>query len=126
VVKSDRTPHKNITMAINIPRLVKDLLAETKNALLDLVTNDAPRVVEAVDSYIANAEGRLTALMTSVAEGSTIDFLLARLSEEKDILESEVLSFVVIGKGIAENVINKVQDIIINAIANVLPGNKIA
>lgn len=112
-------------MAINIPGLVKDLLAETKNALLNLVTNDAPQVIEAVDSYIANAEGRLTALMTSVAEGSTIDFLLARLSEEKDILESEVLSFVVIGKGIAENVINKVQDIIINAIADVLPGNKI-
>lgn len=111
-------------MDLNIPELVQKLLAETKTQLLKLATEavgEVPAVLEAVDSYIANAQSRMTSLLSNFAEGGDVKFLLDRLQEEKDILQSEVLSFIVIGKGIAQNIINSVQDILLRAIAQVLP-----
>ncbi|HEY9340755.1 MAG TPA: hypothetical protein VIQ23_04190 [Hanamia sp.] len=111
---------------INIPDLVQKLLAQTKSALLEIVTTDTPLVIDAVDSYISNAETRMSSLLQNLSEGGDVKFLLDRLREEKDILRTEVLSFIVIGKGVAQNVINSVQDILLQAIASVLPPNNVA
>ena len=111
-------------MNINISETVKELLSKTKTALLGMVTTEKPLVLDAVNSYIGNAEDRFSALLSNVAEGGDVKFLLERLKEEKDILESEVLSFVVIGKGVAQDIINSIQDIILGAVAAVLPGKE--
>lgn len=108
-------------MGINIAEIVRELLAKTKTSLLEIVTTDTPLVIEAVDGYIGNAETRFSDLLTHLAEGGDVKFLLERLKEEKDILTSEVLSFLVIGKGVAQNIINSIQDILLNAISEVLP-----
>ena len=105
----------------NIAGIVQDVLTETKTTLLSILTERTPQVVEAVDSYIANAQTRLTSLLSHLADGGDVRFLLDRLQEEKDILYSEILSFVVIGKGIAQDVINSVQNILLNAIGRALP-----
>lgn len=111
-------------MDLNIPELVAKLLAETKDQLLKLAAEtvgEVPAVVEAVNSYIANAQSRMTSLLGYMAGGGDVKFLLDRLQEEKDILQSEVLSFIVISKGIAQNIINSVQDILLQFISQVLP-----
>lgn len=111
-------------MDINISEAVKDLLTKTKTALLEIVNTDTPLVLDAVNSYVGNAETRFSDLLSHLADGGDVKFLLDRLQEEKDILTSEVLSFIVIGKGVAQNVINSIQDILLSAIAAVLPAQK--
>ena len=101
--------------------MVQDLLAQTKTALLEIVTVNTPQVIEAVDSYISNAESRMSSLLQNLAEGGDVKFLIDRLKEEKDILRTEVLSFITIGKVILQNVLNAIQDILLQAIAAVLP-----
>lgn len=108
-------------MNSTINDLVKTVLDETKTALLEVVTTDAPQILEAVNSYISNAQGRFADLLMYMARGGSAAFLLDRLSEEKDILHSEVLSFVVIGKSVAQNIVNHLQDILLRVVRVVLP-----
>lgn len=104
----------------NIQDIVKDLLTETKNVLLGIIDVEKPQVVEAVNSYIQNAEQRMVSLLENLAQNGDVKFLLERLAEEKDILFSEVLSFVVIGKSVAQEAINAIQDILLQAIGKSL------
>lgn len=106
---------------IDIKSTVQQVLAQTEAALMSIVTNEIPEVTEAVNAYINNAKQRFTDLLSYMADGGDVKFLLDRLSDEKGILESEVLSFEVIGKQVAQTVINSIQDILIQAIRVVLP-----
>lgn len=110
---------------MDIKTTVAELLSKTKNALLEIVNIDKPFIIEAVDTYIKNAEERFSSLLSNLSENGDISFLLARLKDEKDILESEVLSFLVIGKGAAQDIINSVQNIVLSAVAEVLPNKEI-
>lgn len=108
-------------MDIDIKDLAAETLKKAKEALLEMLSKDAPQVIEAVDSYIANGQDRLINLLEKVSQDGDIKFMLDRLAEEKDILYSEVLSFVVIGKQIIQDALNKVQDILLTAIGQALP-----
>ena len=112
-------------MPVNILEQVTKLLTEAKLKLMDIVVDHTPEVTEAIKSYVANAEGRLSALLTAMASGSDTAFLLNHLQLEKGILESEILSFVVIGKQIVQDVLNSLQDILLTAVKDVLPQGSI-
>lgn len=106
---------------MDIQNLVLEVLNKTKRAILQLATDATPNLIKAVDAYIALAQQRFTSLMSYMANGGDTRFLLDRLAEEKDVLKSQILSFIVMGKGIAEHLINSVQDILLTAVGQVLP-----
>lgn len=106
---------------INIADVVKDLVEKSKNELLLIITDDVPAALDAVNTYVGNLEGRASALLTNLAETNDASFLVSRLKEEPAILESEVFSFIIIGKGIAQNIVNSIQNILLSAIKQVLP-----
>jgi len=110
---------------INIEQVVKDLVKSSENELKLIITNDLPVAVNASQQYLANLLERSTALLKVVADtefkGDKLAFVLARIKDEKAILETEVFSFIIIGEGVAQNIINGIQGIIIDAIQAILP-----
>lgn len=106
---------------------VQSVLNNSKVALLGIVGDAEPKVIAAVATYVGNLEGRATVLLeymaadTSEDTSDKITFLIARLKDEKNILESEFLSFVVMGKQIAQDAINAITTILVTAIGEVLP-----
>jgi hypothetical protein len=98
----------------------KQTLDEIKASLLSYAGKKSPEVIQAVESYVQGAETRISDLVDYMADGGEVKFLLDRLAQEKDILLSEVLSFVVLAKGVASDAINNVQDIILQALKKVL------
>ena len=113
---------------INIEQVVKDLAKSAENELQLIVANDIPLVVNAANQYLANLATRSTALLKVVADpdfkGNKLAFVLARIKNEKTILETEVFSFIIIGAGVAQNIINGIQGIIIDAIQAILPNTQ--
>lgn len=109
----------------NINKVINDLVKSSENELKLIITNDLPVAVNASQQYLANLLERSTALLKVVADpdfkGDKLAFVLARLKDEKTILEAEVFSFIIIGEGVAQNIINGIQNIIIDAIQAIIP-----
>lgn len=112
-------------MPINISDAVKSLVTAVTAELKLIISDTLPQAVAAEGEYIASLEQRGTALLQTIADsafqGDKLAFCLARLKDEKPILESEVFSFIVIGEGAAQNVINSIQNILISAVQSILP-----
>lgn len=110
---------------INIEQVVKDLVKSSENELKLILTDSIPLAINASKQYLANLTERGTALLKVVADkdfkGDKLAFVLARLKDEKTILEAEVFSFIIIGEGVAQNIINGIQNIIIDAIQAIIP-----
>jgi hypothetical protein len=110
---------------IDIPTAVKNLISAVTAELKLIISGTLPDAVAAEEEYIANLEERGTALLQTIADptfqGDKLAFCLARLKDEKPILENEVFSFIVIGEGAAQNIINSIQNILISAIQSILP-----
>lgn len=106
---------------INIPALVATVLNQVKAELSLVVTDNVPEALAAVNKYVANLEIRAKALLEELAESNDAAFLVKRVKEEPSILETEVFSFIIIGKGIAQNLVNSIQNIILSAVQTVLP-----
>jgi hypothetical protein len=110
---------------INIPEVISNLVKSSENELKLIISGDIPLVVDAATKYLANLENRASALLNVVADkdfkGDKLAFVLARIKDEKTILETEVFSFIIIGQGVAQNIINSIQGIIIDAIQAILP-----
>jgi len=110
---------------INIAEVVKNLVASSEKELGLIVTDSIPIAVDASKQYLANLVERSTALLNVVADqtfqGDKLAFVLARFKDEKPILESEVFSFMIIGAGVAQNIVNSIQNIIISAVQSILP-----
>lgn len=109
----------------DISTAVKNLVAAVTAELKLVISDSLPEAVAAEAEYIANLEERGTALLQTIADptfqGDKLAFCLARLKDEKPILESEVFSFIVIGEGAAQNIINSIQNILISAVQSILP-----
>lgn len=81
-----------------------------------------PEVQQAVLLYLLNAQDRFTSMTEGLIKGDlTKEFLLQRLGEEKDILYSELLSFAIIAKQSLQDAANKVQEIFLEEVSNILP-----
>lgn len=112
---------------IDIKSTVQKVLAAAESSLLSIVTGAEPKVLEAAKGYVSNAEGRVTELLSYIADPSEetakdkLAFLVARLKDEKAILESEFLSFVVMGKQVAQDAINSITTILVAAVGEILP-----
>ena len=110
---------------INIPGAVTNLIAAVTAELKLIISDTLPLAVAAEAEYIANLEKRGTALLQTIADptfkGDKLAFCLARLKDEAPILQSEVFSFIVIGEGAAQNIINSIQNILIAAVQSILP-----
>jgi len=110
---------------INISDAVKNLVAAVSAELKLVISDTLPAAVAAEAEYIANLEERGTALLQTIADttfqGDKLSFCLARLKDEAPILQSEVFSFIVIGEGAAQNIINSIQNILISTVQSILP-----
>lgn len=108
-------------MDIDIEKSVNEVLNKAKNAFLKIVTEDLPQVLATVNQYIEKAQKRVAALLNFMANGGSVKFLLDRLADEKDVFKSQVLSLIVIAKGLAQTLVNAFQDILLTAVGKVLP-----
>lgn len=106
---------------INIQQLVTNVLSQVKQELLLVIPSVTGEALDAVNKYIDNLESRASALLTSLQQNNDAKFLIARLKDEKTILESEVFSFIIIGESLAQLAVNNIQDILIAAVETVLP-----
>lgn len=106
---------------INIQQLVTNVLSQVKQELLLVIPSVTSEALDAVNKYIGNLENRASALLTSLQQNNDAKFLIARLKDEKTILESEVFSFIIIGESLAQIAVNNIQDILIAAVETVLP-----
>jgi len=112
---------------VNINDIINTLVKSSEAELKLLITEDVPRIVSAAQQYLDNLASRSTATLNVVTDsefqGDKLAFVLARIKDEKIILETEVFSFIIIGQGVAQNIINSIQGIIIDAIQAVLPAS---
>lgn len=110
---------------INISEQVANLVTAVTAELKIVIPDTIDEAVTAGEQYIANLEHRGAALLQVVAdpsfEGDKLSFVLARIKDEEPILETEVFSYIVIGAGAAQNVINSIQNILISAVQAILP-----
>lgn len=110
---------------MDIQKVINDLVKSSENELKLIIADSIPAAVTASQQYLSNLVERSTALLKVVADnefqGDKLAFVLARIKDEKAILETEVFSFIIIGEGVAQNIINGIQGIIIDAIQAILP-----
>lgn len=112
---------------IDVKAAVEGVLSKSETALFGIIGDAEPKAREAVSVYLANLPGRATVLLeymaadTGESQKDKLTFLLARLKDEKNILESEFISFVIMGKQIAQDIINAVTTILVTAVQEVLP-----
>ena len=112
-------------MSVNISDVVKNMVTAVGSELKLVVPETVAEASQAAAQYLTNLESRGTALLQVVAdpnfEGDKLAFVLARIKEEEPILETEVFSFIVIGEGAAQNIINSIQNILISTVQSILP-----
>lgn len=112
-------------MDTNISEAVKNLVAAATQELNLIIPPGIAEAIAAADQYKNNLFYRGTTLLNVVADpsfqGNKLAFVVARLKDEKEILKTEVFSFIIIGEGVAQNIVNSIQNIIIDAIQSVLP-----
>ena len=110
---------------INISEVIKKVVDASKKELDLIITESEPYAMQAASQYLVNLESRGTALLNVVAdqnfEGDKLAFVIARIKDEPEILKTEVFSFIIIGAGIAQNIINSIQNILLDAIQSILP-----
>lgn len=100
---------------------IKPLIDKMKIGFQVAYTTNYPQIAAAGLSYVTNAEDRLTTLATARMNGDlTADEVMDKLSEEKGIFMSELESFEVIGASIAQEIINNAQQIIIDAVQDLI------
>lgn len=96
-------------MSIDIKAFIdiNQIIAEAKILLQQLYADDYPEVKEAAATYLEDSKQRLILLAQNRLSNEIDDkFMLERLKDEKDIFISELLSFSVIGKAIAQQAAN--------------------
>ena len=112
-------------MNTNINEVINNLVKSSEKELALIITDAVPLALDASKQYLSNLLERGTALLNVVADpafkGDKLAFVLARIKDEKTILETEVFSFIIIGEGVAQNIVNGIQNIIIDAIQSMLP-----
>ena len=120
-----KTHLNNFMAEINISEVIKKVVDASKKELDLIITESEPYAMQAASQYLVNLESRGTALLNVVAdqnfEGDKLAFVIARIKDEPEILKTEVFSFIIIGAGIAQNIINSIQNILLDAIQSILP-----
>lgn len=112
---------------MDITTELQNLLGATKSAFMSLISDKTPLVLGAVDNYLVNLRTRGATLLDYVANDTEDDLptklrrVASFMEDEKNILESELLSFLDIALGIAQTLINNVQNIVLTAIYQFLP-----
>lgn len=108
-----------------INEVVKNLVSAAGKEIDLIIPAGIASAISAAEQYKTNLFERGTDLLNVVADpefkGDKLAFVVARLKDEKSILETEVFSFIIIGVGVAQNAANGIQNIIIDAIQEVLP-----
>lgn len=106
---------------MNLSDQIKPMVDKMKSAFTSLYSTSYPQIMEAGMSYVQNAEQRFTTLVTArMSNDISAKFLMDRLAEEKDIFMSELKSFEVLGAGIAQEIINDAQKIVIDAVQGLI------
>lgn len=112
-------------MPTNLTDIINSTADAAKKELEMIITNETPEILAAKDLYLYNFKERTTALLDIAADpdfaGDKLAFAIKRWQDEKMILQSEVLSMLVIGSGIAQMIINSILNILITAVQMVLP-----
>lgn len=115
---------------INISEVVKNLVSAAEKEINLIIPPGIDSAIAAAEQYKSNLFERGTALLNVVADpdfkGDKLAFVVARLKDEKQILETEVFSFIIIGAGVAQNIVNGIQNIIISAIQAILPDENVS
>ncbi len=112
-------------MPIDILQVAKDTAIAVEKELLLLIPSTVKTAVEAGNTYISDFKDRTETLLSVVLDENDkrdkLAYCIARWGDEKEILKTEVFSFVIIGEGVLQAAINSVQNILIAAVQSVLP-----
>lgn len=104
-------------MAFDINEVLADMIAAVKTQVAD----NWDLVKGTANDFFQSRKARLE-LLASLRLQNEIsnDFFMARLADEKDILESELHAIAVIGKAAAQKAANAAIDVLENAIKTAL------
>lgn len=113
---------------IDIKKKVDQLIADSEASLLSIAKNDVPEVVDATKAFLDGLKTRGTDYLNVIAdmseEGKKVDklaFLKESFQVEEKIFENEMIAYGIIGKQVAQDIINSIQGILIKAVFAVLP-----
>lgn len=104
----------------NTQKLIDEVLSKTKLALLEFGGKGKAEYNAAIKLYSDDLGKRLPLYFQNLAENGDTTFFLRMIAEEKDILESILLSFQMIAATLFIEALNRVRDIIISALISVL------
>lgn len=106
---------------MNIKDEIQPFLDKIKAGLETAYATNYPQILNAGVSYVTNAKDRLTTAAEARMNGQlTAQELMDLLGEEKNIFMSELESFEVLGAGIAQEEINNAQQIVIDAVTDLI------
>ncbi|GEM_PF-4772121 len=101
---------------------IKSILAQMKGAMALLLPFHVAGIQQTVTDYLLSSETELSNLAAYRISGDISDkFLKDRLAEEGDIMLTQLLSFAVITKEIAQEAIDKAFGIFITNVTAAVP-----
>lgn len=109
----------------DIKQIAEDTALAVEKELKLLIPQGVQEAVDAGATYLLDFKDRASTLLLVVTDESDkrdkLAFCIARWKDEKEILRSQVLSFVIIGEGVLQAAVNSIQNILITAVQLVLP-----
>lgn len=112
-----------------IEQTIDQVITDSENSVLSIAEGAEQGVIDASMTFIAGLKTRGADYLAVVAddseEGKKVDklaFLKESLKIEEKIFENELIAYAVIGKQVAQDIINSISGILVKAILSVLPG----
>lgn len=104
------------------------VISDSEASILSIAAEGEQEVIQASTEFLNGLKTRgadyLRVIADDSQEGKTVDklaFLKDSLLNEKAIFESETVTYSIIGKQVAQNIINSLIGILTTAILSVLP-----
>lgn len=106
-----------MSLQINIEEILQDI----KNTLESLYNEKYPEIKEVTETYLQASKERLLSLSNDYLSGQlTSEFFLARIEDEKAILESQLLSYKVMGISLAKEISEVALNLLVQSIQKLL------
>lgn len=111
-----------------IKNTVDKLISDSKASVLSIAEGAEQNVIDASMTFIAGLETRgvdyVNVIVDESEEGKKVDklgFLKQSFGIEEKIFENELIAYAVIGKQVAQDIMNSISGILIKALLSVLP-----
>lgn len=113
---------------VEIKQTIDQVITDSENSVLSIAEGAEQNVIDASMTFIDGLKTRgvdyINVITDDSEEGKKVDklaFLKESLKIEEKIFQNELIAYAVIGKQVAQDIINSLSGILVKAILSVLP-----